>query len=216
MKKLIVCAYVLARTTALLGPSAPRQMRQQCGGVIIRSQAEEHLEKMSNKWKVLQEKEKELLLKDPSSSGMDLAIEMLETAIEHVHTKEEVEEEHIAALHGALKRVLEKEDALEMAKKATHDVEEDSENILHSYEAGQYGEDKEKRRELAVADLSYRIEDYLEERLRQSKEEERRVRLEGDEAIKELEALKLNEWDLKETLAELKALKSQKERDQKQ
>ena len=38
---------------------------------------------------------------------MDFAVEMLETAIEHVHTKEEVEEEHVASVQEAIRRVLE-------------------------------------------------------------------------------------------------------------
>lgn len=143
---------------------------------------------------------------------MDFAVEMLETAIEHVHSQEEVEEEHVASVHGALMKVLAQENALETAAGVAHHDAEDAESILTDYSSNQYPEDREKRRELTVADLAHNVEIYAEERLHQAKREEMQMREEEDGAKRGLEQLKWNEETLKVVLDEIKALKTESDR----
>ena len=65
---------------------------------------------------------------------MNFAVEMLETAIEMVHAKEEVEEEHVSSVQEALKRALKTEDALESAAKVAKHGAEDADSILYNAE----------------------------------------------------------------------------------
>lgn len=145
---------------------------------------------------------------------MDLAVEMLETAIEHVHTKEEVEEEHVASVQKAIRRVLEIENVWGNVADLAHHDAEDADGLLHTYATDLFGEDEEERRELAVTDLAHHMEDYASERLHQAEEEELQIREEEGEAKHELAQLKWNEEILKETLDELKAIKKEQERKQ--
>jgi hypothetical protein len=143
---------------------------------------------------------------------MDFAVEMLETAIEHVHTKEKVEEEHVATVQEAIRRVLEIENVWGNAANLAHHDAEDPDVLLHTYATELFGEDKEDRREfLAVADLAHHMEDYAGERLHHAKEEELHIREEEDGAKHELAQLKWNEELLKETLHELNAIKRREE-----
>ena len=134
----------------------------------------------------------------------------METAIEFAHTKEIVEEEHANAAHEALKNAISQEEKLEaMAKEAHHDAD-DADQILGNYDKGQFLEDKEKRREMAVADISHHVEDYVETRLHQAKEAEEHAREEEQEAKRSLEEMHRKEDELKATLEELKTLKPKK------
>jgi hypothetical protein len=142
---------------------------------------------------------------------MDFALETLETAIEHVHTKEEVQEEHVISLHKTLKKVLDTEQLLEAAVFGAHHAAEDADAIVHTYEAGGLGEDREKRRELTLADLAHHIEDYADERLHEVKDKELHVREEEEDTKQELSRLKWNEEVLNFALEELKALKDEAE-----
>lgn len=194
------------------------------GVPTLRSKAEDHLQEMSQKWEALKAKEESMLQDaagaggDPSknTAAMELALEMVETAIEHVHAKEEVEEEHVMSVHGALERVLKKEQAIEsMEQLAIHDAQ-DADSILQTYQALDAGEDVEKRRELAVADLAHHVEDYAEERLHQLQEEEEHIREEEDEIKQEIKQWKWNEDTLNEVLNTLKSLKQEAENIEKQ
>jgi hypothetical protein len=142
---------------------------------------------------------------------MDLAVEMVETAIEHIQTQEEVEEEHISLLQATLRKVIDTEDSLEAAAKVARNDAVDAHEILQNYEIGKFSEDFEKRRELAVSDLSINVENYVEERIHQAKAEEQNLRDEEEEAGKELRKLKWNEDMLKDTLKELRTLQKEKE-----
>ena len=144
-------------------------------------------------------------------AAYELAEEMLETAIEFAHTKEIIEEEHAISAHEALKKALSQEQALgEFAKEAHHDAE-DADQILNNYETAHLLEDVEERREMAVADISHHVEDYVEERLHQAKEAEKLAREEEAEAKRSLEQLQNSEEALKAALEELKTLKPKKE-----
>ena len=133
---------------------------------------------------------------------------MLEKAIEFARTKEEVEAEHIAAAHEALKRAIKKEKALEaLAAEAHHDAD-DADVILNGYDVNHLMEDREKRRELAVSDISHHVEDYVETRIREAREAEALARQEKEAATLILEQLKKSEEDLKATLEELKNMKT--------
>ena len=132
---------------------------------------------------------------------------MLETAIEFAHTKELIEEEHVHSAHDKLKNALSVEDALEANQREAHHDAEDADGILNTYDRAKWPEDREKRREMAVADISHHVEDYIEERLHQAKETEARAREEEDEAKRSLEELRDHEENLKATLEELKTLK---------
>jgi hypothetical protein len=131
-----------------------------------------------------------------------------------VHTKEEVEDEHVASVQDALRRVLKIEDVWGGVANLAHHDAEDADGILHTYATELFGEDREKRRELAVTDLAHHMEDYAGERLHQAEEEELHIREEEGEAKNELEQLKWNEELLKATLDELKAIKREQEKTQ--
>lgn len=136
---------------------------------------------------------------------------MLEKAVEYARTKEEVEAEHVAAAHDALKKAIKEEEALEaMASELDHDAF-DADSILDTYEKDHLTEDREMRRELAVSDISHHVEDYVETRIREAKEAEALAKEEEDAAALILEQLKRNEEDLKATLQELKTMKNKKQ-----
>lgn len=139
---------------------------------------------------------------------MDFVEDMLQKAIEFARTKEEVEEEHIAAAHEQLKNAIKKEAALEsMAAEVEHDAD-DADVVLDTYEKDHLMEDREKRRELAVSDISHHVEDYVETRIREAKEAEMLAKEEEEAASLILEQLKKNEEELKATLKELKEMKN--------
>lgn len=142
---------------------------------------------------------------------MDLVEQMLEKAVEFARTKEEIEEEHIATAHEALMKAIKEEKALEaMALEVAHDAE-DSDMILDAFERNHLMEDREKRRELAVSDISHHVEDYVETRIREAKEAEALAKEEEEAASLILEQLKRNEKDLKATLKELRTMKNTKQ-----
>ena len=142
---------------------------------------------------------------------MDLVEEMLEKAIEFARIKEEVEEEHIAAAHEALKKAIKEEEALEaIAAEARHDAD-DADIILENYEHDHLMEDREKRRELTISDISHHVENYVQTRIREAKEAEALAKEEEEAATLILEQLKRNEEGLKATLQDLKEMKSKKE-----
>ena len=169
------------------------------------SKAEDHLEEISQKWEDLKAKEASMLKDDSSDGAMDFAMEMVEIAIEHCRAKEEVEEEHVQSVHGALERVLKKEQALESMEH--HDVS----SLLKPYQRlDAPGEDAEKRRVLTLAELEVQVENYAEERLHQLHDEEDHFREEEDGIKQELKQLKWNEETLKGVLETLQSLKSEK------
>jgi len=142
---------------------------------------------------------------------MDLAEEMLEKAIEFARSKEEVEEEHITAAHEALKNAMKQEEALEAMAAEVHRDADDADVILDSYENNHLQEDREKRRELTVSDISHHVEDYVKSRIREAKQAEALAKEEEDAAALILEQLKKNEAELKATLKELKTMKNKKQ-----
>jgi len=134
---------------------------------------------------------------------------MLEKAIEFVHTKEEIEVEHEKHAHHILEKAIEEEDHLrDLAMEAHHDAE-DAEAIITNYRTGAYGEDFEMRRELTVKEISNRIEDYVQTRLRIAREKEERARKEEETAHETLEQMERYEEELKAALAELEKMKAQ-------
>jgi len=141
----------------------------------------------------------------------EFAEELIETAIEYVHTKEEVEEEHVEAAHEVITKVSEQEKALENAAHIAHHDADDAEEILNHYEELSIGEDFDKRREEAVADLAHNVEDYAESRLDAAHQAELKAREQEEEAKQTLIELQQNEDILKATLEDLKALKKQKD-----
>lgn len=171
----------------------------------IYSKAEDHLEEINQKWKALKAKEESMLKNGGSDGAMDFAMEMVKIAIEHCHAKEEVEEEHVQFVHGALERVLKKEQALESMEH--YDVS----SLLKPYQRlDAPGEDAEKRRVLTLAELEVQVENYAEERLHQLHDEEEHFREQEDGIQEELKQLKWNEDTLKEVLETLESLKSEK------
>jgi hypothetical protein len=144
---------------------------------------------------------------------MDFALETLETAIEHVHTKEEVEEEHVLSLHKTLKKVLETEQILEDVVLGANHAALGVDEIVDKYKSSGFGEDdREKRREftvaeLTMADLAHHVGDYAEERLHQVRDTELHVRKEEEDVSKELTRLKWNEEILNFALEEIMAMK---------
>ena len=158
-------------------------------------------------WDEVLEKGKEYESHPDEASAMNLVEEMLEKAIEFARTKEQVEEEHIAAAHKQLTIALQKEAALEaMAAEVQHDAD-DANVILDSYEKDHLMEDREKRRELTVSDISHHVEDYVETRIRDAKEAEMLAAGEEEAASLILRQLQKNEQELKATLEELKEMK---------
>jgi hypothetical protein len=153
-------------------------------------------------------------LRPEKVAAVDFAVEMLNTAIEHVHTKEEVEKEHVASVQEALRRVLEIEHGWGNVANLAHYDAVIGDGLLHTYATELFGEDSETRRELAITDLAHHMEDYAGERLHQAKEEELHIREEEGEAKNELEQLIWNEERLKQALDELTAFKRQQERNQ--
>ena len=148
------------------------------------------------------------------TAAYELAEEMLQTAIEFTHTQELIEEEHQKSAQAALTNAVRHEDELQALEQEAHHEVEDAQSILHNYEAGNLPEDREKRREMAVADIAMRVEDYVETRLHQAKEAELRAREEADEAKRSLEELQRKEQELKMTLEELQTLKPKHEAQQ--
>ena len=140
---------------------------------------------------------------------------MLETAIDYVHTREEVEEEHASEAHRALEKAAEREKALEAAAKEVHHDAEDADDILETYERGMYPEDREERREMAVADVAHNVENYVASRLEETREAEQRAKEEEENAHLVAEELKRDEENLKASLNALQALKREKEKEQK-
>lgn len=136
---------------------------------------------------------------------MGLAMEMLETALEQVHTQEKVEEEHVHSVHQALMNVMTKEQSLDVVSRVAQHDAMDADCILQNYK-DDIPEDTEKRRELAVSDLAHNVEGYAQERLHYLEEEEQSMREEEEEAIEELERLRWNEETLKEVMEELRSI----------
>lgn len=173
-------------------------------------QAEKRLQEMEKHyWDEFVEKGKEYTKNPDEASAVSIVEEMLEKAIEFARTKEQVEEEHLAAAHEQLKMALKKEAALEaMAAEVQHDAD-DADIILDTYEKSRLMEDREKRRELAISDISHHVEDYVETRLREAKEAEALAAEEEKAASRILRQLKKNEEELKATLEELKEMKKE-------
>lgn len=134
---------------------------------------------------------------------------MLETAMDYVHTEEEVEEEHFARTRKALERVLKTEKTLEENANVAHHDADEADSILEKYT--ELGEDRQKRRELAVSDLAHHVESYASERLHQAGHEEKQLHEEEDAVTKELRHLQLNELVLNEALGKLRAVQRAKE-----
>jgi len=147
---------------------------------------------------------------------MEFAEEMLTTALDYVRAKEEVEEEHASTAHKAFEKAVDQEKVLEsFAKEVQHDAE-DADIILKTYEKEHYYEDREERREMAVADVAHHVDSYVESRLHEAREMELHARQEEEEAKRIYEELRMDEEALEASLNELQALKEQKQKNLKQ
>lgn len=81
---------------------------------------------------------------------------------------------------------------------------------METFEQLKIGEDREKRRELAVSEISHQIENYVASRLQSAKEKEMLAKMQEEEAKRSLEELQHNEEELKATLGMLKDFKGKK------
>ena len=133
-----------------------------------------------------------------------MAEKFIEKAIEFTKVQEEIEEEHVEAAHKEYEKVLREEDALKnIFDEAAHDAE-DADQILEWQNKMEIGEDAERRREIAVSEVSHSVENYVESRFLRAKEEERRAKEQEDEAKRELDRLHMGEVGLRATLDALK------------
>ena len=139
---------------------------------------------------------------------------MIKTAIEFVQTKEEIEKERASSAHEKLEDVLRHEQKLEADAKEAHHDAVFADEVIETYESGEFGEDRELRREEAVADISHHVEDYVKARLSEAKDAELRAKEEEDDAKKSLEELQKQEQDLKITLGELMAYEDEQKEKQ--
>lgn len=177
----------------------------------VSSEAEQKLDKMAETWTELHSREKEVVKTQDEKEAMKLAEDMLEAAIEFTRAKEEVEKEHASFAHEKLKKALDQEDALDAALQEAHHDAEDADSILDNYATGTLAEDREKRRELTVSEVSHRIENYAKSRLLEAREAEFLAKTEETDALEHLQQLEQKEQDLKATLEELKVLAQKKQ-----
>lgn len=148
---------------------------------------------------------------------MQLAEEVLEMALAYTHTKELVEERHIHSAHEALEKAIDTERTLERAEKeALRDIAEaelylqDHPSSSAQQQAKSSG-DSERHRQMVIADISHRVENYVESRLFRAQQAEQQARVAELEAQEHLQELQKREEDLKTTLDELKLYKLREE-----
>lgn len=132
---------------------------------------------------------------------------MLKMAADYVHTKEEVEKEHIAQAHDKVERAVDKEKHLEELYREVHHDADDADGILFNYDLAEAGEDTEKRREEAVSDISHTLESAIETKMEAALKEELSAREEEETAERSLEELQHSEEDLNAALKELHVFK---------
>jgi len=211
-----VASPVAAAKCSFLRPATAlrRSLRQAEERLVDVERKWENLKAVERKWENLKAEEERMLLSGEREAGekeiTDFAVKMVETAIEYAKAREGVKEDQVRMVHAALERALDREATLARASKVVqHDVD-DAEDVLRNYESLVAGEDFEKRRELAVADIAHNVESYLEERIHQVHEDE--MHLKDEEAIckDEVAGLMFNEAALEHFLGELKGLKQLK------
>ena len=130
-------------------------------------------------------------------------------ALAYTHSKELVEESHVHTAHEALEKAIDEERTLELAEKeALRDI---AEAELYLQDKNRPPKDPETRRQLVISDISHRVENYVESRLWEAQEAERKAREAEQEAQEHLEELQRREADLKATLDELKRFKLREE-----
>ena len=91
----------------------------------------------------------------------DIAEKILKEAIDFAQAKERVEKEHARKAHSELEKALSEESKLAGFVSEAHHDAEDADQIIHTFEDMEIGEDLEKRREMAVSDISHHLEDYV-------------------------------------------------------
>ena len=145
------------------------------------------------------------------ADALELAEEVLELAVAYTHTKELVEETHVQSAHAAVEDALEMEKVLETAEKEANQDIAEAEHYLEDHVQSPWRGDNEKRRQAVVADISHRVENYVESRLAEAQQAEQRAREAEDRAQHTLEELQRREADLKATLDELKLYRLREE-----
>ena len=110
---------VLLGTTVSAFTTVLRNQRRTTNTRIYNSKAENHLNEMPKVWENLMKEEKDIIVQ-ASLKGTDgkvlskmLAEKLLETALDYVHTKEQVEVEHGINAHQTYEDAIEEEELLE-------------------------------------------------------------------------------------------------------
>ena len=103
------------------------------------------------------------------------------------------------------------EKALEKAEKEANQDIVEAEHYLEDHAQSPWRGDNEKRRQAVVADISHRVENYVESRLAEAQKAEHRARQAEERAQHSLEELQRREADLKATLDELKLYRLREE-----
>jgi len=146
----------------------------------------------------------------------DFTEDVLKMATDFVHTKEEVEQEHIAKAHDKVEKAVAKEHHLEELFQEVHHDADDADGILFNYDLVEAGEDTEKRREETVSEISHVLEDAIESKWVAAQKEELAAREEEENAKHSLEELQHHEDELNAALKELHVFKVANKKDTKE
>lgn len=135
-------------------------------------------------------------------------------ALTYTHSKELIEENHLHNAHAALEKAMSEEKALEHAKMEARKEIVNAELYLYDHERSSWNEDNEKHRQSVVADISHRVENYVQSRLTEAQAAETSAREAEEETRKHVEDLRRREAELKSTLDELKLFRLREETSQ--
>ena len=152
-----------------------------------------------------------LLYCDGQADALQLAEEVLEMALTYTHTKELIEESHLQSAHQAVEHAVDMEKALEQAEKEANQDINEAEQYLTDHPTERLVDSADKRRQTLVADISHRVENYVESRLHEARMAEAKARAAEQEAVEKVEELHQREDDLKKTLDQLKRFKLREE-----
>ena len=152
-----------------------------------------------------------LLYCDGQADALQLAEEVLEMALAYTHTKELIEESHLQSAHQAVEHAVDMEKALEQAEKEANQDINEAEQYLTDHLTERLVDSADKRRQTLVADISHRVENYVESRLHEARMAEAKARAAEQEAMEKVEELHRREDDLKKTLDQLKRFKLREE-----
>mmetsp|Transcript_4438 Transcript_4438/g.8460 ORF Transcript_4438/g.8460 Transcript_4438/m.8460 type:complete len:214 (+) Transcript_4438:291-932(+) len=165
-----------------------------------------------SKWTDLEERQRDLERNPDDSQGFDIAKEMIELALKMVRMETIDEWEHAIQAQTKLEKVVDQERELEKASELAHQEAQEADDMIKSFEPRYLSnlDEWELHRQVTASDVAHRVENYVEQRLREARSAENKAKGEEEEAEQHLLQLSTKENELQALLDQLKKATKEK------